>query len=361
MYIIIVIGCTLIVSCKSDSSSAKALDYTYSTARGNTMGTTYTLVYQDEQGRVNLDDIEVLLLDINQSVSTYIDNSEISEFNQAGENFGISITATEQPLLIDGRLNPQAHLDHFIANYKASKEIFLKSGGLFDPTCMGLVNYWGFGYQHKTAITAIDTVEIQAILKYTGFEKLNEETLDDVYYINKSNPSIQLDFSAIAKGYGVDKVLDYLRACGVENAMVEIGGETKTVGVNRQGVPWRIGINTPSSDARLSDYEELVSLSGLALASSGNYRNFYEIDGKRYGHEINPKTGFPEQTAILSASIIAESCMYADGFATACMLMNVEEASKMIEAEPGVEALFILGGTNGYEKVMTSGFKNYLN
>lgn len=354
------LGCIVCISCKSDNvNNTESAEYT--TTRGNTMGTTYNLVYLDKQKKVNTEDIETLLLDINQSVSTYIDNSEISEFNKAGENFGIKKLAENEPILKEGKLNPMAHHNHFITNYIASKEIYHKSQGLFDPTCMGLVNYWGFGYKHKTAISEIDKNQISSILEHTGFDKLTDEMIDDVFFIKKSHPTTQLDFSAIAKGYGVDKVLEYLKACGVNNALVEIGGETKTVGVNRKNNPWQIGINTPSENARLSDYEEIVSLSGKAMASSGNYRNFYEIDGKKYGHEINPKTGFPVQTEILSASVIAESCMYADGYATACMIMDVKNASEMIEKEEGVEALFILGDGDGYKKVMTSGFSQYLN
>ncbi len=316
----------------------------YKVLRGNTMGTTYNLVFLDEEEKVKAQEIDELLAEINQAVSTYIESSSISRFNAAEKEFVFDTSALSQ---------------HFISNFEASWDIYRQSNGQFDPTCMGLVNYWGFGYKHKKALENIDTLAIKDILVYTGFNKLYFNNNNN-FAITKEHSEIQLDFSAIAKGYGVDKVLDYLVSKGVKHALVEIGGETKSIGKNRQGKRWRVGVNTPSPQAKLSDYQEVVLLNDMSLASSGNYRNYYEIDGKRYGHEIDPKTGFPKDTEILSASILSKSCMYADGYATACMVMDIEDALNMIESADGVEALFILGDDTGYKKVMTTGFGQYL-
>lgn len=305
------------------------------------MGTTYTMILGDEGGSVKQSSIDSLLLDINLAVSTYIDTSEISRFNQSMS--GITTTS-----------------EHLIQNIKASRQIFAYSNGYFDPTIMPLINYWGFGYKVKKAVNQVDSTKVAQLKKLVDFKYIELKEEKDSYTITKWNPAVELDFSALAKGYAVDKCLEFVKANGVSNAMVEIGGETHCIGKNKDGNTWKIGINTPSYDAAVTDIQTIIALDNKSIASSGNYRNYYDVDGIKYGHEVNPMTGYPEQTEILSTSIVADECMFADGYATACMLMDTTMALQTINALDGVEALFIVNDEGKYKNVYTPGFEQYI-
>lgn len=364
--LILVVSAFFVSSCKTDSNYSKTSNERagkFVKLDGKTMGTTYHITYEQNTA-VNQESIDQLLMDINQSVSTYIPSSEISQFNlNEGPLILIPIEGESKStdISVNGKINPAYVFTHFESNLESSLMIYNQSGGLFDPTIMPLVNYWGFGYQGHEAVSDVSSDSIAMLVNGVGLNKVTIEKLGKTIVINKTHPRTQLDFSAIAKGYAVDLVLEYLVSCGVENAMVEIGGETSTKGLNSSGLKWKIGINTPDPSARLNDFEVIVNLSGVALASSGNYRNFRVIDGKRYGHEISPKSGYPIQTDVLSASIIAEDCQMADGYATACMVMGVEKSLEMIESIDGVEVLLI-ADKNGedYAYHFSSGFEQYL-
>ena len=180
-------------------------------------------------------------------------------------------------------------------------------------------------------------------------------------FLSKSAPGVSLDFSAIAKGYGVDAICELFDRKKLEDYFIEIGGEVRTKGKNPRQSPWIVGIATPDPDAALTDLKAQVKLSGMALASSGNYRNFYEVDGIKYGHTIDPKTGLPKTTDLLSASIFAEDCMRADAYATACMVIGVEAAYELISKTNGVEGYFIFGEKDGSMGVKsTDGATNFL-
>ena len=166
-------------------------------------------------------------------------------------------------------------------------------------------------------------------------------------FLSKTAPGVSLDFSAIAKGYGVDAICELFDRDNINNYFVEIGGEVRTKGESPRKQPWIIGISTPKTDAAITDFKAQVKLSGIALASSGNYRNYYEVDGQKYGHTIDPKTGLPKMTDILSASIFAEDCMTADAYATDCMVMGVDAAYELISKTPDVEGYFIFGQKDG--------------
>jgi thiamine biosynthesis lipoprotein len=311
-------------------------DYLY--LQGKTMGTTYNIKCAASNATALQAGIDSLLAALNMEVSTYIPASVISRFNQADSIFAVS----------------RASAPHFAANFDKAKEVWEQSGGAFDPTVMPLVNYWGFGYEkarHDSLMA--DTLQWQQRLALVGFERVSMTQ----NALTKHTKGVQLDFSALAKGYGVDAVAMLLESRGIHDYMVEIGGETRAKGHNPSGQIWVIGINTPREGAGTAEFFQKVLLDGRALATSGNYRNFYELDGRKFVHTINPKTGKPEINHLLSASILADDCMTADAYATACMVLGEVKGFELVEKTKGLEAYFIYSQADGSFKVKhTQGF-----
>lgn len=220
--------------------------------------------------------------------------------------------------------------------YQMAWRVNQATDGAFDITVAPLVNAWGFGYE-KEAFP--DSARIDSLLTLVGMEKLSFEN-DRLF---KANPGIQLDASSIAKGLGVDLVAEYLERKGVRNYMVEIGGEVRVKGESDKRRPWRIGIDRPEDDVAAHDrqLQMVVGMTSGALATSGNYRNFYVHEGKKYAHTINPRTGYPVQTEVLGASVYAPTCMEADAYATAFMVMGLEKAKAIIEKDTEIEGCLI--------------------
>ena len=335
-----------IVSCTTTPPEPIVETKPYSLIGGKTMGTTYSAKFDGDNPKEINDALDALFLEINMAVSTYIDSSLISKFNK---NEAVDF-------------NTEDVKHHFSTNYSKSSEVYAKTDGLFDPTVMPLVNYWGFGYDESEEVTEIDKSEIKSILEYVGFDKLDEKgSNSQQHLINKKNPKTELDFSALAKGYGADQAGKLLESKGIKNYLIEIGGEVYTKGFNQAGKPWVIGVNTPKEEARINDFKAYIGLSGKGMATSGNYRNYYEIDGKKFSHTINPKTGFPERSSLLSATIIANDCMTADAYATACMVTGLEKALEIINNDNSLEGYFIFADKSGtLQTKYTEGFKPYL-
>jgi thiamine biosynthesis lipoprotein len=334
LYSVLIFGLFLLISCGSETVEVKP----YTTLQGKTMGTTYTVKYLDSLGRNFQQAIDQLLEEVNAEVNTYDPQSFISQFNQAEE---------EVPYLNLLDKSVKAPL-HFKANLEKAKEIHKLSYGFFDPTIMPIVNYWGFGYTEKRPVTAVDKVIVDSLINFVGLDKVFQRSAKDGWiYLGKVAPGVQLDFSAIAKGYGVDAVALMLEGQKVANYYVEIGGELRVKGMNPSGKLWKIGINTPSAEASLNDIEATVSLKNESMATSGNYRNYYEVDGVKYAHTINPKTGFPEKNTLLSTTIFAADCMTADGYATACMTLGLEQSKALIESLDNIDAFFLYSDPNG--------------
>lgn len=333
----------LLLFCCQDSPKSPHDAGSYIKLGGETMGTFYEITCK-QKTRENLQPIiESLLAEINAGVNTYDDQSLISRLNRSGGAFNLS---------------EEAASNHFLPNFIAAKTIFEKTEGNFDPTIMPIVNYWGFGYIGKKPVTQVDSFKVDSLLQYVGFEKINLIEGERIS-IEKQTPGIQLDFSAIAKGYAVDAVGKLLESRGINHYLVNIGGEIRAKGKNAKGNTWTIGINTPSSEAALSDFMEAVPLENQSLASSGNYRNFYEVDGVKYGHTMNPKTGYPELNRLLGTSVMAKECMMADGYATAFMAMGLDKAFSIAKQTEGIEAYFVYSKTNGEMAVeYTSGFED---
>jgi thiamine biosynthesis lipoprotein len=297
--------------------------------QGRTMGTTYHI--QVVTGNLHSisglkEKIDTRLEQINNSMSTYQDDSEISRFNrfeQAGDKFKIS--------------------DDFLRVMTAGQTIYRLSEGAWDATVNPLVVLWGFGPgsgRHQ----APPSNEIAALLADIGFS--NIEVLAPGFLLKK-RASVSVDLSSIAKGYGVDQVADILRQNGFANYLVEIGGEVFAAGHRQDDRQWRIGINRPRADAAADEVYKVVELSNQALATSGDYRNFFEVDGIRYSHVIDPRTGYPVSNGVVSVSIVADNCTLADGLATAVMVMGAEKGLELLDRLIGVEGLIVVAKNDG--------------
>lgn len=312
--------------------------------QGKTMGTTYQITCISDQTNGLKAEIDSLLVAINQEVSTYIDTSTISLFNRSAEDFFCDSSQV-----------------HFIQCLEASDWLYDLSSGAFDPTVMPIVNYWGFGYTPKKPVTNVDTIQVDSLLNFVGMKKIKWTPVAKGIKLQKEVPGIQLDFSAIAKGYAVDVVGDFLKSKGIDNILVDIGGEARVWGNNPQDNDWVLGINKPTAESGLKEIFSAVRLRNKAIATSGNYRNHYTVKGVTYSHTINPFTGFPERTNLLSASVVAQDCMTADALATACMVMGVDKAAALFEKQSGLDALLIYTGDNdSLQFWVTDGMEKWL-
>ncbi len=322
----------LLTACQQaqiDTSSTRS----YSKISGQTMGTTYHVTCQTPNPSALKTAINTLLKEVNQGVNHYDKSATISRLNQASEELLLDTTKTDAK--------------HFYINLKTAKAIFESTDGALDPTVMPLVNYWGFGYTEKRAITAVDSLKVTQLLELVDFNNIQVQSKEGQLYVQKKHPAIQIDFSSLAKGYGVDEVGRLLEQKGIQNYLVDIGGEVRAKGVNKRGLPWQLGINTPSPEAALTAFETVISIENQSMATSGNYRNFYEVDGIKYAHTLNPKTGYPERNTLLSATVLSKECMIADGYATAFMTIGLDRAYEIATNTPNIEAYFLYALDNG--------------
>lgn len=319
------------------------------------MGTTYSISHDASTGKISKQEIDSILVIINNSVSTYIENSTISLINN-----NKNLQTDTIHYLKNGNRKKKIKItlpydEIFSKNYETSEKIYLETNGAFDPSVMPLVNYWGFGYKSPAEITSTDTQEVNKILEYVGMDKFEMSHDQREMTIIKPEKG-QLDFSAIAKGYAVDVISNYLLDNNIKNHMVEIGGEIFTMGRNEKNEKWNIGLNKPQENASINSIQDIISFSNKGLASSGNYRNFRIIDGIKYGHEINPETGYPETTDLLGVSVIGESTMHADSYATALMIMGKEKAIQFINSTQNTETILYHSGSEG--NIITSYSEN---
>jgi len=310
------------------------------------MGTTYNITYADAQGRDFKPSVDSLLQVLNNEVSTYIPTSTISQFNQAKGSFNLGVDSATMVTKSDESAIYQRR-QYFTDNYFLARTVYDKTDGYFDPTVMPLVNYWGFGYTPKKPVSGVDSLAIDSLNAFVGMNKVQFEGEELVKMVS----GVQLDFSAVAKGYGVDLVGLLLEERGVTEYMVEIGGEVRARGKNPRGEWWSIGVNTPMEYTSKNNLQAALLLQNKSVATSGNYRNFYEVDGVKYSHTINPKTGFPERNTLLSASVMADDCATADAYATACMVMGTERAFELIDSMDELEAYFIFSTDDGSMEV----------
>jgi FAD:protein FMN transferase len=297
--------------------------------QGRTMGTTYHIrvVTGFFQGVSGLKEkIEKRLAEINAAMSTYQKDSEISrfnEFNQAGIKFEIS--------------------EDFYRVMKKAQAIYQFSGGAWDGTVNPLVDLWGFGRGGvKNKIPPGS--EISTLLSNVGFKNIDVQAPG---FLEKKRVDVTLDLSSIAKGYGVDQVANTIRNQGFQNYLVEIGGEVFASGYRKDGKLWRIGINQPQAGAAFDDVYKVVKLRNKAFATSGDYRNFFVVDGIRYAHIIDPRSGYPISNGVVSVTIIADTCTFADGLATAIMVLGSAKGLELINRLDAVEGLIIVEQKDG--------------
>jgi thiamine biosynthesis lipoprotein len=296
------------------------------TVLGTTMGTTYSVKYLSSNDIDLKLQIDSILEDFNNSLSSYISNSELSQFNKDTVFYFES--------------------SYFFPVLGTSREVYDATRGAFDPTVLPLVNAWGFGPDEGSVP---DSTTVDSLLNYIGYDKI---TFDD-RAVHKGNTIIALDFSAIAKGYGVDVVGEYLGANGIENFFVEIGGEVVCKGTNN-GNKWKIGIEDPTLGMQQREIKAIVELSDRAMATSGNYRNYYVKDGIKYAHTIDPHTGYPVEHTLLSATVFSSTCMVADAYATSFMVLGVEKTREVLDSHKELDAFLIFSKENGQMETWAS-------
>ena len=298
---------------------------TLRTAEGPIFGTTYHIKYEASEA---LDSVILAELKrVDASLSVFNPLSTISKIN-AGETQRVDFMMYDV--------------------LQKARKVSEATEGAFDVTVMPLVNAWGFGFKKGTFPT--DT-QVDSLRRIVGFHHI-ELTKDSL--VKKDDARVMIDCGAIAKGYGVDRVAKVLRDHGVINYMVEIGGEVVTKGRNPEGHPWQIGISRPTAGAEVSSQplQTVLSLENAALATSGNYRNFYEHNGKKYAHTIDPRTGRPVQHSLLSATVIAPDCATADAYATSFMVMGIEGAKQVLAKHKELKAYLIYADEKGQLQVL---------
>lgn len=287
---------------------------------GKTMGTTYHVKYVDNGHGIKPEavsnDIEVLLKEVNRQMSTYLKDSEISQFNQKQDKEWFKIS------------------DDFFHVLQFSLNVAKKTKGVFDPTIGPLVNLWGFGPSGERKVPSKE--KIAAAREKVGFQKIQLDPSKKS--IQKQVEGLYLDLSASAKGFAVDAISQFLRRQGIENHMIEIGGEVRTAGT-KYGNPWNIAIESPSTDSKM--VQKVLKLKNQSLATSGSYRNFFESQGKKYSHALDYQTGSPVDHKLISVSVLSpRNCMEADAWATALMVLGPVKGLQLAK-ELGIAAYFI--------------------
>ena len=302
----------------------------YQRDSGLIFGTVYNITYQHDSTLKA--DIEAELRRFDGSLSPFNDTSVITRVNRGEEVAADSL---------------------FRNVFRRSMQISAETDGAFDITVAPLVNAWGFGFKNESHITP---TQIDSLLQFVGFRKID--------FVNgkiiKQDPRVILDCSAVAKGYGSDVIARTFDRKGIANYMVEIGGEIVVKGVNPKGEKWKVGINKPVEDSlgTAGGVQTILNLTDVAVATSGNYRNFYYRDGKKYAHTIDPHSGYPVQHSILSSTVLAKDCATADAYATAFMVLGLDASKEVLEAHPEIQAYFIYADEKGENQTdMTPGVK----
>ena len=307
--VIIFLSLIALVSCTSEPKTIKVA--------GGVFGTTYSVTYLGTENYQQ--QFDSLFTAINQSMSTYITDSDISKINR----------------------NEAIEIDHHFKDvFKASKDIYKSTEGIFDPTIGNVVNAWSFGAEKNKFLT--DSTTIDSLMQFVGLNRIG--IVDDKIVKPKD---AYLEFNAIAKGYGVDVIAEFLEKKDVANYLVEIGGELRALGTNLEGKrDWTVGIYDPNFEGRKT-YSKTITLKNEAMATSGTYRKFkVDENGNRYAHIIDTKTGYPTKTNVLSVSVIAKDCMTADAYATAFQAMGIDKVSQFLKSHPELKVYSIYEDEN---------------
>ena len=312
-------------------SSEDRSDYTFHHEVGEIFTTHFNIRY--EYNRSLREEIMAEFEKFNHSLNPFRPNSIISKVNR------------NEPVELDS---------FFVTVFQKAMEVSAITNGAFDITASPLINAWGFGFQNMANVTS---EMIDSLRKFVGFEKIR---IDANGNIEKDDPRVQLNMSAIAKGYAADVIANLLRRHGIRNFMVELGGDLVAQGVRADGNCWRIGIVQPSYNLFEQQFQTIVSICNKAMTTSGNYRNFRIIDGKKVGHTIDPRTGFPSEQNILSATVIADTGIAADAYATAFMVLGIEKSRELARTIPGLYYYFIYAQPDGgFGVVYSEGFEQF--
>jgi FAD:protein FMN transferase len=305
---------------------------------GPSMGTRWHATVITAPTSVQLAELIQAALDgVDLRMSTYKADSELSRFNQGSGDF-------------DGFSPPTLEVLRY------ALDLAQRSGGAFDPTVMPLIELWGFG--PKPAARTPDQVALNQVMQFVGWQLIS---LDGTGLAQKAKPEIRVDLSAVAKGYGVDQAFVALRDAGCTDFMIEVGGEIRTSGSNAEGRPWRIGIDRPVLDrsGQQHQVQDVIEVQDYAVATSGDYRNYREQDGRRISHIVDPRSGRPVSHKLASVTILAPTCMQADALATTVSVMGADAGMQFLADIPGVEAYFILRDGQTYTSRETGGFSVY--
>ncbi|QLB13945.1 thiamine biosynthesis protein ApbE [Bisgaardia hudsonensis] len=309
---------------------------------GKTMGTTYHVKYiGSKQIKLSSEDvhkqIEIILKDVNQKMSTYIATSELSLFNKNKQ--------------IDTPIEVSKDLSKVVAEAVRLNKI---TEGALDVTVGPLVNLWGFGPEKRIEKEPTE-IQINERRAWVGIDKLKVINHDEKNYLQKSVPELYVDLSSIAKGFGVDQVADYLEKIGSNDYLVEIGGEIRAKGKNQENKFWQIAIEKPTFDGSRA-VDKVIGLDNFAMATSGDYRNYFEDNGQRFSHEIDPKTGRPIQHHLASITVLSSSSMTADGLSTGLFVLGEDRALEVAEKN-NLAVYLIIKTDKGFEAKMSSAFK----
>jgi len=303
---------------------------------GEAQGTTWSATYEQPEGIDLQNKIEKRLHEFDLSLSTYVPQSIISRINRN-----------------DPTVRTDADFDEM---FKVAMEVSVRTNGAFDITVGPLVKAWGFGFGSSEPSKIPD---VSKLLPYVGYHKV---TLKN-HKVFKKDPDIIIDSNALAQGQSSDIIGKMLEENGCKNYMVDIGGEVVVKGLNNKGIKWQIGIDKPIDDATntIDEIQSIISITNCGLTTSGNYRKFYYLNGKKYAHEIDPRYGFPVVHNLLSATVVAPTCIIADAYATAFMVIGVDSTLKICKSIPGMDCYLIYTDKDGKNQVVyTEGFKKYL-
>ena len=302
--------------------------------QGAAQGTYYMVKYYDVEGRNLQVEVDSILNAFDQSLSLWVPNSIISKVNR----------------------NEDTKLDtYFIDNYNLSQKVANETNGAFDCTLGPLIEAWGFGFRQKMKLTQ---EKVDSIKAFTGHDKVHLEN----QYLIKADGRMEINFNAIAQGYSVDLLGAFLSSKGINDFIIDVGGEVLTKGLKPEQKKWVVGIQKPTkeSDGEI-EAQVTVELTEMAFVTSGSYRKYYEENGKRFSHMIDPKTGYPVTHSLLSVTVLSKTCAEADAYATAFMVMGFEKAIAFVNGRPDLEAFFIYANENGeMQSFSTEGLENLI-
>ena len=345
------IALLLLIILASCGTPENVPQYPSLTISGEAQGTTYTITTVGDTLSYQRG-IDSLLARFDQEVSLWVEGSTLNRINSFGREDTVFSFVDSTKI--------------FSLLFDLSHEVYRITEGAFDPTVYPLVEAWGFGLKNRREMTK---ERVDSIMFYVGFEpyRIDMNEIEEGYVYQRTDVRIgragtRLDFNAIAQGYSVDLIGDYLDSKGLENYMIELGGEIKCKGTNAFGNDWRIAVDKPVDDEAERQFQAIITVKNKAVATSGNYRKYFQENGKVYSHTIDPRTGYPADHGLLSATVLANDCSTADAYATAFMVMGVQETAQFLAAHPelGLEVYLLYFNDGKIDAIISEGLRNQI-